>query len=100
YVMYGLAAIALAEGIADRVLVLCPSLTIEDGLLEKFTYLAGNNELYSIMTELGAMVAIPAIKRGNATIRPGDICVENIHAVYENTGSSIRDSFRGHGART
>lgn len=26
--------------------------------------------------------------------------MENIHAVYENTGSSIRDSFRGHGGRT
>jgi type III restriction enzyme len=34
FVMYALAAIALAEGLVDRVLVLCPSLTIEDGLLE------------------------------------------------------------------
>jgi hypothetical protein len=31
FVMYALAAIALAEGIVDRVLVLCPSLTIEEG---------------------------------------------------------------------
>jgi len=31
FVMYALAAIALAEGLVDRVLVLCPSLTIEDG---------------------------------------------------------------------
>lgn len=100
YVMYGLAAIALAEGLADRVLVLCPSLTIEDGLLEKFSALAGNGELSGIMKELGAAVMIPAIKRGNETIRAGDICVENIHAVYENTGSSIRDSFKGQGART
>lgn len=100
YVMYALAAIALAEELVDRVLVLCPSLTIEEGLLEKFTALAGNGELSAIMKELGAAVAIPAIKRGNETIRSGDICVENIHAVYEKTGSSIRDSFRGHGART
>lgn len=100
YVMYALAAIALAEGLVDRVLVLCPSLTIEEGLLEKFTALAGNGELSGIMQELGASVAIPAIKRGNETIRAGDICVENIHAVYENTGSSIRDSFKGQGART
>ena len=100
YVMYALAAIALAEGLVDRVLVLCPSLTIEEGLLEKFTALAGNGELSGIMQELGASVAIPAIKRGNETIRAGDICVENIHAVYENTGSSIRDSFNGQGART
>lgn len=100
YVMYALAAIALAEGLVDRVLVLCPSLTIEEGLLEKFTALAGNGELSGIMGELGAARAIPGIKRGNETIQPGDICVENIHAVYENTGSSIRDSFKGHGART
>ncbi|MGO8837938.1 MAG: DEAD/DEAH box helicase [Limisphaerales bacterium] len=100
YVMYALAAIALAEGLVDRVLVLCPSLTIEDGLLEKFTALAGNNELAAIMKELGAVVTIPGIKRGNETVKAGDICIENIHAVYENTGSSIADSFRGQGERT
>ena len=55
FVMYALAAIALAEGLADRVLVLCPSLTIEEGLLEKFTALAGNGELSGIMQELGAV---------------------------------------------
>ena len=37
YVLYGVAAILLAEGAVDRVLVLCPSTTIEAGLLEKFT---------------------------------------------------------------
>ena len=100
YVMYALSAVALAEGLVDRVLVLCPSLTIEDGLLEKFTALAGNNELAAIMKELGAAATIPGIKRGNVTVRDGDICIENIHAVYENTGSSIADSFRGRGART
>jgi type III restriction enzyme len=100
YVMYGLAATALAEGLVDRVLVLCPSLTIEEGLLEKFTALAGNNELPGIMKELGAVVSIPGIKRGNQTIQQGDICIENVHAVYENTGSSIRDSFKGKGQHT
>jgi type III restriction enzyme len=100
FVMYGLAAIALAEGLADRVLVLCPSLTIEEGLLEKFTTLAGDGELSGIMKELGGAVPIPGVKRGNETIDAGDICVENIHAVYEKTGSSIRDSFKGRGART
>ena len=81
----------------DRVLVLCPSLTIEEGLLEKFNALAGNQELTAIMKELGAVVAIPGIKRGNETIQPGDICIENIHAVYTNAGSSIADSFKGKG---
>lgn len=42
YVLYGLAAILLAEGAVDRVLVLCPSTTIEAGLLEKFRELASN----------------------------------------------------------
>ncbi len=100
WVMYALATLALAEGLVDRVLVLCPSLTIEEALLEKFTAFAGNAELAAILRELGAAVAIPGIKRGNATVGPGDICIENIHAVYENTGSSIADSFRGNGART
>jgi type III restriction enzyme len=100
FVMYGLAALALAEGLVDRVLVLCPSLTIEDALLEKFSLLTGNSELAAIMGELRAVVAIPGLKRGNDTIQPGDICIENIHAVYENAGSSIADSFRGHGTRT
>jgi len=100
FVMYALAAIALAEGLVDRVLVLCPSLTIEEGLLGKFMTLAGNAELSGIMKELDAAVSIPAIKRGNETVQAGDICIENIHAVYENAGSSIADSFRGQGART
>jgi type III restriction enzyme len=100
FVMYALAAIALAEGLVDRVLVLCPSLTIEEGLLEKFSALAGNAELCGIMKELGAAVAIPGIKRGNVTTGAGDICIENIHAVYENAGASIADSFGGNGART
>ncbi len=69
FVMYALAAIVLAEGLAERVLVLCPSLTIEEALLEKFTALAGNGELSEIMKELGAAVAIPGIKRGNETIQ-------------------------------
>jgi len=100
YVMYGLAAIALAEGLVDRVLVLCPSLTIEEGLLEKFNALAGDPQLAEIMKELGAKVAIPGIMRGTDTIHPGDICIENIHAVYGNSGSSIADSFKGRGGRT
>ena len=100
FLMYAIAAIALAEGMVDRVLVLCPSVTIEDELLKKFTRLAGNPELAEVMTELGAVVAIPGVRRGNETIQAGDICIENVHAVYEATGSSIRDSFRGSGARS
>jgi len=39
----------------------------------------------------------PRIIDANTTIKEGDICVENIHAVYETTGSSIRDSLSGNG---
>ena len=69
FVMYALAAIALGEGLVDRVLVLCPSLTIEEGLLEKFSMLTGNSELAAIMRELSAAVTIPGIKRGNQTVQ-------------------------------
>jgi type III restriction enzyme len=100
FVMYSIAAIALAEGIADRVLVLCPSLTIEEELIEKFQMLAGNAELVGIMRDLDAQVVIPAIGTGRDTVHTKMICIENIHAVYENTGSSIRDSFRGVGSRS
>jgi type III restriction enzyme len=99
YVIYGLAAIALAEGLVDKVLVLCPSLTIEDGLREKFGSFIGNREFTAIMKEIGAVVATPGLKTGNDSITNGDICVENIHAVYERTGTSIYDSFKNQGAR-
>ena len=100
YVIYGLAVIALAEGLVDKVLVLCPSLTIEDGLREKFETLIGNRELTAIMKEIGALVATPGLKTGNESVGKGDMCVENIHAVYERTGTSIYDSFKGQGSRT
>ena len=100
FVIFGLAAVALAEGLVDKVLVLCPSLTIEDGLREKFGSLIGNRELTAIMKEIGAVVATPGLKTGNESVQKGDICVENIHAVYERTGTSIFDSFKGQGGRT
>jgi len=95
YVLYGLAAIMLAEGKIDRALVLCPSTTIETGLLEKFKDLASNNELSSL---LGAPA--PRIINGSESVVVGSICVENYHQILASATSSIRDSLRGHGART
>ena len=69
YVLYGIAAIMLAEGRVDRVLVLCPSTTIEDGLLEKFRELASDTELASL---LGA--AVPKIINGSESVVAGAIC--------------------------
>jgi type III restriction enzyme len=100
WVIYGIAQVALAEGLVDKVLVLCPSLTIEEELKKKFEQLAGSQINQQILKELGAVHPAPSIKNANVPILSGDICVENIHAVYKRTGSSIQDSFSGKGQRT
>lgn len=98
YVMYGIAQIALGLGLVDKVLVLCPSLTIESGLKEKFENLSGDDRIKSTLPD-SAVHKNPQITDANSTIRNGDIAVENIHAVYERTGSSIQDSLKGSGER-
>ena len=99
YVIYGIAQIALGLGIVKRILVLCPSLTIESGLTEKFKTLSGDSGLKATIPE-NATYKNPSIVSANETIKIGDLCVENIHAVYEKTGSSIQDSFSGKAADT
>jgi len=98
YVMYGIAQIALGLGLVDKVLVLCPSLTIESGLKEKFQNLSGDDRIKATLPD-SAVYKNPRIIDANNTIKNGDIAVENIHAVYERTGSSIQDSLKGNGAR-
>lgn len=98
YVLYGLAAILLAEGAVGRVLVLCPSTTIESGLLEKFRDLASDADLRDLLPG-GAQIATPRIINASQSITEGSICVENYHAVLEHVGSSIRESLIGKGAR-
>jgi type III restriction enzyme len=98
YVLYGLAAILLAEGIMDRVLVLCPSNTIEAGLLAKFKELAANSDLRDLLPDT-AKVRAPKIINASETIVSGSICIENYHAILENVKSSIRDSLKGKGER-
>lgn len=93
YVIYGISQIMLGLGFVDKVLVLCPSLTIESGLTEKFENLSGNAELKNTIPQ-DAVCKNPSIVNANVTIKKGDICVENIHAVYSTTGSSIQDSFK------
>ena len=100
FAIYGLARVMLAEGLVDKVLVLCPTLTIEEGLKDKFLQLSADPNLTTILQELDAIYLNPSIKTANDPILAGDICVENIHAVYDRTGSSIRDSFTGKGGRT
>jgi type III restriction enzyme len=98
YVLYGLAALLLAEGAVDRVLVLCPSNTIEAGLLTKFRDLAGNADLRDLMPA-GAKIQSPKIINASETIVDGSVCVENYHAILEHVKSSIRDSLKGRGER-
>lgn len=99
YVMYGIAAIMLAEGLVDRVLVLCPSLTIEAGLTSKFRDLSARADLGALLPA-SAKVRHPRIISAAESIVAGTICVENYHAVLEHVSSSIRDSLDGHGQRT
>ena len=98
YVLYGVAAILLAEGLVDRVLVLCPSNTIEAGLLEKFRALAGNADLRDLLPP-NAKVRAPKIINASETIVDSSICVENYHAILQHVKSSIRDSLSGRGDR-
>jgi len=98
YVLYAIAAILLAEGAVDRVLVLCPSNTIEDGLLKKFKELASDSDLRDALPA-SAKVTAPRIINASESIVDGSICVENYHAILENVKSSIRESLQGKGAR-
>lgn len=92
YVIYGIAQIALGLGLVKRVLVLCPTLTIENGLMQKIEMLSSDAGLKAIIPE-NAVCKNPRVISANETVKNGDVCIENIHAVYENTGSSIEDSF-------
>lgn len=92
YVIYGIAQIALGLGLVKRVLVLCPTLTIENGLMQKIEMLSSDASLKALIPE-NAVCKNPRVISANETVKNGDVCIENIHAVYENTGSSIEDSF-------
>tara|TARA_R110000851_G_scaffold152881_1_gene294679 strand:- start:4365 stop:6938 length:2574 start_codon:yes stop_codon:yes gene_type:complete len=92
YVMYGIAQILLGLGLVKRVLVLCPSTTIEKELHKKFLALVSDTILKETIPP-SAIIRNPSIVDGSVTVDEGAICIENVHAVYERTGSSIEDSF-------
>jgi type III restriction enzyme len=96
YVMYGIAVILLAEGAVDRVLVLCPSTTIEAGLIDKFKELAGKADLKELLPD-SAIIRTPRIINASDSIVEGAICVENYHAILKHVKSSIHDSLKGRG---
>ncbi len=99
FVLYGIARVLLAAGTVDRVLILCPSLTIESGLKAKFRALSSDATLKALLPA-GSYFANPDIVDANVTTRPGDICVENIDATYKHVRSSVRDSFLSQGGNT
>ena len=88
YLIYAIAQIAMHADLVDQVLVLSPSVTIETGLMDKFNQFAGDRDLRNSLPD-GRDIA-PRIINANQTILPGDICVENIHAVYANTSAGAR----------
>lgn len=92
YVMYGIAQILLGLGLVKRVLVLCPSTTIEKEVHKKFLALVSDPILKETIPP-SAIIRNPSIVDGSVTVDEGAICIENVHAVYERTGSSIEDSF-------
>jgi type III restriction enzyme len=99
WVLYGIARILLAESIIDRVLLLCPSLTIEASLRTKFKRLSSDHRLLDLIPP-DREFRVPDITDANTTTGPGDICIENIDATYRHVGSSVRDSFLGRGHST
>lgn len=98
YVMYGIAVILLAEGVVDSVLVLCPSTTIELGLMDKFKELSGDSDLQALLPS-DAKISNPSIINASQSITSESICVENYHAILKHVHSSIRDSLKGKGER-
>ena len=100
YALFCLARIMLNEGLVNRVLSICPSLlTIEAGLVAKFDALLADSDLTALLPETKG-TRLPERVDATGTVKEGQICIENIHALYEATGSSIPDSFEGHGAST
>lgn len=95
WVMYGIAAIMLAENIVDQVLVLTPSVTIEDELTLKFRNFACDDNLSNALN-----CVPPRIINGSESIVNNCICIENRDAIYSNTRSSIIDSLQNKGEKT
>ena len=91
YVIYGIAQIMLCEWKIDKVLVLAPSVTIEDWLTSKFKTLASDKDLKELLPKDSAYKN-PKIIQATQTIEVWNICIENIHSTYKNTKSAIWDS--------
>lgn len=99
YVMIALALIMLASKKVKRVLVLVPSLTIEEELTQKFRETLSNDQM---IKALGADFIPPEILNGDSTIVENSIAIENRNAIYtvQQNRNSIVDSLSGNGETT
>lgn len=99
YVMIALALIMLASKKVKRVLVLVPSLTIEEELTQKFREILSNDK---IVKSLGVDFIPPEILNGDSTIIENSIAIENRNAIYavQEKRNSIVDSLIGNGETT
>lgn len=101
WAIYGIAQILLCEGAVDHVLILCPSLTIKRELLKKFEkFVIDKNLRACLQAREIPFKANPRVIDSSKTIRPGDICIDNVHKAYTHVSSSIGDSLKGKGQRT
>jgi len=101
WVMYGIAQIMLCEGAVDRVIILCPSTTIKQGLIKKFRDFVTNKNLKETLKDESIKFKInPRIIDSAKTIKPRDICIDNVHKTYSHVSSSLADSLKGKGQRT
>lgn len=99
YVMFAIALVMLATKKVSRVLVLVPSVTIENELTQKFKNLLGNLQL---LKTLGDNFVPPQILNGDSTLVENSIAVENRNAIYKAQAirNSIVDSLKGNGENT
>ena len=95
WILYGIAAIMLSANKVDQVLVLAPSVTIEEELIEKFKSFATDDNLNVLLN-----MTPPKIINGSESIIKNCICIENRDAIYNNKRSSILDSIETEGERT
>lgn len=97
YVMYGISQILLSLQVVDKVLLLCPSLTIKEGLTKKFIELSSKSELTKRIPE--GLNYCPSIIQADQTMTNFSVCIENIHSVYNDSQSSIKDNLTCSGER-
>jgi DNA or RNA helicases of superfamily II len=99
YVMIALALIMLASKKVTRVLVLVPSLTIEQELTSKFKEAVSNEQW---IKSLGENFIAPEILNGDSTLVENSIAIENRNAIYraQANRNSIVDSLKNNGEST